>query len=247
MVKAIDIHVHPVNRPSVEESERQRQMAQYFRGEPTPQDPEGFYQYYKERDMMAVLLVTGPVKDRRVEPNHNDWSEELMDTYPDTFIGFGGVDPKQGKLAVKEADALRRGAGPQGLQVPPAEPRPSSRTTRTTTSSGARSATSACRRCSTPARPASAPDSPARTASRTSTAARTPTSTTSRPTSRSSRSSWRTRPSPGWTSSSRSAASRPTSGMDLSGWSPKYFSPNLIQYVQHAAARTRRCSAATSR
>jgi uncharacterized protein len=119
LVKAIDVHVHPVNRPSVEESERQRQMAQYFRGEPTPQDPEGFYQYYKERDMMAVLLVTGPVKDPRVEPNHNDWSKELMDKYPDTFIGFGGVDPKQGKLAVAEAKRCVEELGLKGFKFHP--------------------------------------------------------------------------------------------------------------------------------
>jgi uncharacterized protein len=119
VVKAIDIHVHPVNRPSVAETERQRQMQQYFRGEPTPQDPEGFYKYYKERDMMAVLLVTGPVKDPREEPNHNDWSAELMNTYGDTFIGFGGVDPKQGKLAVKEAVRCVEELGLKGFKFHP--------------------------------------------------------------------------------------------------------------------------------
>jgi hypothetical protein len=61
MVKAIDVHVHPVNRPEVGQTEGQRQMQRYFRGESTPSDPDGFYQYYKERDIMAVLLVTGPV------------------------------------------------------------------------------------------------------------------------------------------------------------------------------------------
>ncbi len=120
MVKAIDIHVHPVNRPSEAETERQRQMQRYFRGEPTPQDPEGFYQYYKERDMMAVLLVTGPVADPPDgEPNHNDWSAELMNTYSDTFIGFGGVDPKQGKLAVTEAVRCVEELGLKGFKFHP--------------------------------------------------------------------------------------------------------------------------------
>ena len=118
MVKAIDIHVHPVNRPSVAETARQQQMQQYFRGEPTPQDPDGFYQYYKERDMMAVLLVTGGVKEDG-EPNHNDWSAELMNAHPDTFIGFGGVDPKQGKLAVKEAARCIEELGLKGFKFHP--------------------------------------------------------------------------------------------------------------------------------
>src|SRR5690606_8173380 len=91
LVKAIDVHVHPVSRPSVGQTEREQQMKRYFRGEETPQDPESFYQYYKERDMMGVLLVTGPVADPPDgEPNHTDWSAELMTRYPDTFIGFGG-------------------------------------------------------------------------------------------------------------------------------------------------------------
>lgn len=93
MVRAIDMHVHPVNRPSEAETERQRQMQQYFRGEPTPQDPEGFYRYYKDRDMMGVLLVTGATSEDG-EPNHNDWSAELARAHPGTFIGFGGVDPR---------------------------------------------------------------------------------------------------------------------------------------------------------
>ncbi len=118
MVKAIDIHVHPVNRPSLAETARQQQMQQYFRGERTPQDPEGFYNYYKERDMMAVLLVTGPVKEDG-EPNHNDWSAELMNRWPDTFIGFGGVDPKQGKLAVKEAIRCVEELGLKGFKFHP--------------------------------------------------------------------------------------------------------------------------------
>jgi predicted TIM-barrel fold metal-dependent hydrolase len=121
MVKAIDIHVLPVNRPSIQETDRQRQRQQYFRGEPTPQDPEGFYQYYKDRDMMAVLLVSGQVKEDG-QPNHNDWSAELMNRWPDTFIGFGGVDPKQGKLAVKEAVRCVEELGLKGFKFhPPAQ------------------------------------------------------------------------------------------------------------------------------
>jgi uncharacterized protein len=118
MVRAIDIHVHPVNRPSEAESERQQQMQQYFRGEPTPQDPESFYRYYKDRDMMGVLLVIGQASESG-EPNQNDWSAELARTYPDTFIGFGGVDPKQGKLAVREAVGCVEELGLKGFKFHP--------------------------------------------------------------------------------------------------------------------------------
>ncbi len=77
-------------------------MMKYFGGEAVPDTKEGVYQYYKDRDLMAVILVTGPVSEDGA-PTHNDWSAELQNDYPEQFIGFGGVDPKQGKLAVKEA------------------------------------------------------------------------------------------------------------------------------------------------
>src|SRR5437867_371855 len=104
MPKAIDVHVHPPARPGTGEGPTNAQMQQYFRGEPTPDDPEEFYQYYKDRDMLAVLVVIG----NRNQPgdehgNQNDWSAELQRNHPDTFIGFGGVDPYAGKDAVREA------------------------------------------------------------------------------------------------------------------------------------------------
>jgi predicted TIM-barrel fold metal-dependent hydrolase len=120
MVKAIDVHVHPVGRTDTSQSENSQQMQRYFRGESTPTDPEGFYQYYKQRDMMAVLLVTGPVAvPDDGKPNHNDWSAELQTSYPDTFIGFGGVDPKQGKLAVQEAVRCVEKLGLKGFKFHP--------------------------------------------------------------------------------------------------------------------------------
>jgi len=120
MVRGIDIHVHPVSRPGDGPSRNQGQMQQYFRGEPMPTEPEGFYKYYKERDLMAVLLAMGRTADPPDgQPNHNDWSAELQSTYPDTFIGFGGVDPKQGKVAVREAIRCVEELGLKGFKFHP--------------------------------------------------------------------------------------------------------------------------------
>ena len=57
------------------------------------------------------------------------------------------------------------------------------------------------------------------------------TSTTSRSIFPRCRSSWRIRRSPGRTKRSRSACTSRPVYIDLSGWSPKYFSPILIQYA----------------
>ena len=118
MVKAIDIHVHPPARPGTEDAARAAQMRAYFRGEQTPHEPDDFAQYYADREMMAVLLVTGSTEENG-QLNHNDWSAELMRRYPEQFIGFGGVDPKQGKVAVREAKRCIEQLGLKGFKFHP--------------------------------------------------------------------------------------------------------------------------------
>ncbi len=103
MVKAIDIHVHPPNRPGSRMSDVEAKMSDYFKSEKTPTDPEEFYQYYKDRDQLAVLLAFDQRTTEDGDPTDNDWVAELVKRHPDQFIGFGGVDPWMGKLAVTEA------------------------------------------------------------------------------------------------------------------------------------------------
>lgn len=118
MVKGIDIHVHAPTRPESGRNAQNPTMMKYFRGEAVPDTKEGVYQYYKDRDLMAVILVTGPVAEDGTSL-HNDWSAELQRDYPEQFIGFGGVDPKQGKLAVKEAVRCVEELGLKGFKFHP--------------------------------------------------------------------------------------------------------------------------------
>jgi predicted TIM-barrel fold metal-dependent hydrolase len=118
VVKGIDIHVHAPTRPESGRNAQNPTMMKYFRGEAVPDTKEGVYQYYKDRDLMAVILVTGPVSEDGA-PNHNDWSAEIQRDYPEQFIGFGGVDPKQGKLAVKEAVRCVEELGLKGFKFHP--------------------------------------------------------------------------------------------------------------------------------
>ncbi len=117
-MKGIDIHVHAPTRPDSGRQAQNPTMMKYFRGEPVPDTKEGVYQYYKDRDLMAVILVTGPVTEDGA-PNHNDWSAEMQRDYPEQFIGFGGVDPKQGKIAVKEAVRCVEELGLKGFKFHP--------------------------------------------------------------------------------------------------------------------------------
>jgi hypothetical protein len=118
MPQAIDIHVHAPPPPGAEDRSRSEQMATYFRSEQTSGDPEAFYQYYKDRDQLAVIFTV----DARTEvegPSPNDWVAELMRRHPDQFIGFGTVNPHQGAAAVREARRCVEELGLRGFKFHP--------------------------------------------------------------------------------------------------------------------------------
>lgn len=120
MPTAIDVHVHAPNRPAIGQTARQQQMAQYFRSEPTPSDPDEFYQYYKDRDQIAVIFTVDARTQSDAESvNDNDWVAELARRYPDQFIGFGTVDPHMGRLAVREARRCVEELGMRGFKFHP--------------------------------------------------------------------------------------------------------------------------------
>ncbi len=120
MPKAIDIHVHAPNRPGIGRTATQEQMQRYFRGEPVPQDPEEFYQYYKDRDQIGVIFSVDARTQSGEEPGaDNDWVAELARRHPDQFIGFGTVDPHMGRLAIREARRCVEELGLRGFKFHP--------------------------------------------------------------------------------------------------------------------------------
>ncbi len=119
MPTAIDIHVHAPSPPGVGRGAVGEQMARYFRSEQTPQDPEEFYQYFKDRDMLAVLLFIDERSQSGEQRGSNDWIAELAQRHPDQFIGFGSVDPHLGRLAVREARRCVEELGLRGFKFHP--------------------------------------------------------------------------------------------------------------------------------
>ena len=120
MPKAIDVHVHVPARPGHDNRAQSEQMARYFRSEATPQDAEEFYQYYKDRDIFAVIFtVDSRTQADEFEPSPNDWVAELVRRHPDQFLGFGTVDPHMGKAAVREARRCVEELGLRGFKFHP--------------------------------------------------------------------------------------------------------------------------------
>ncbi len=118
MPAAIDIHVHAPNRPAEGRTERQEQMRRYFGAEATPEDPDEFYQYYKDRDQMAVIFTVDG-RETFTGESPNDWVAELARRFPDQFIGFGTVNPNHGAAAVREARRCVEELGLRGFKFHP--------------------------------------------------------------------------------------------------------------------------------
>lgn len=74
---------------------------------------------YKRLDILANILgrdartATGQVE---VE---NDYVASVVKKYPDTFMGFGSVDPWMGKVAIYEVERAVKELGLKGLKVEP--------------------------------------------------------------------------------------------------------------------------------
>ena len=111
---AIDIHVHPQTEEFLKAmGPRAQQMAKYFGRERKPVSFAELADQYRERRMMAVLQNTTDVTTSGIAPVSNDAIAQAIADHPDVFLGFGAIDPMQGRLA---RDEIRRCAQELGLK-----------------------------------------------------------------------------------------------------------------------------------
>ncbi|TAN26564.1 MAG: amidohydrolase [Actinomycetota bacterium] len=116
MIKAIDIHVHGHDEAAIQAmGARNAQMGKYFGKEMEPVSLDELADRYRQKEMMAVLVNTTDVSSTGIPPVPNDHIAQAVKRNPDVFIGFGAVDPWQGKLAVDEAKRCAEELGLRGL------------------------------------------------------------------------------------------------------------------------------------
>ncbi|HWE10231.1 MAG TPA: 4-hydroxyphenyl-beta-ketoacyl-CoA hydrolase, partial [Solirubrobacteraceae bacterium] len=104
-VVAIDVHVHaernadePQDPVTLEVLEA---AARYFGGSPQQPSAQEVADYYRERNMLAVVFN---VDDEAGMGRPRLGSREVLEAAranPDVVIPFGSVDPHRGKLAVR--------------------------------------------------------------------------------------------------------------------------------------------------
>jgi predicted TIM-barrel fold metal-dependent hydrolase len=120
-IVAIDVHTHAEIGRNGEDGlkpEWREAAARYFgeAGVPTADDVAA---YYRERNMAAVIFTVDAetVTGRRAVPNEE--IAEVAAANPDVLIPFASVDPHKGKRAVDEARRLIRGFGIRGFKLHP--------------------------------------------------------------------------------------------------------------------------------
>ena len=121
-VTAIDIHTH-ANVPSRSPRDpcsvlMEEAMARYFKSGPSPTIAE-VADYYRQRRMAAVIF---PV-DSESEMGHwripNEEVAEIAAEHNDVLIPFASIDPAKGKLGAREARRLISEYGVRGFKFHP--------------------------------------------------------------------------------------------------------------------------------
>lgn len=118
MPRAIDVHVHPpapgggalTDIPAVRE---------YFRAGLSHRSAEETAEYYARLDLFGVLVQIDAETVSGYPPVPNEYIADIVKRYPKQFIGLGAVDPWKGKAAVREARRCAEELGFRGLKFHP--------------------------------------------------------------------------------------------------------------------------------
>jgi predicted TIM-barrel fold metal-dependent hydrolase len=121
-LSAIDVHVHAERNedevPDPVTTEVLEAAARYFGGSPPQPTAREVAEYYRQRNMLAVIFN---VDDEAGMGRRRLGNQEVLSAArenPDVLIPFGSVDPHRGKLAVREIHELIED-GVQGFKFHP--------------------------------------------------------------------------------------------------------------------------------
>ncbi len=119
-IVAIDVHVHPASQEAADSGGEYLQWARrHFKTEVgSVVSLDATAAMYREQRMMCVLLGKDERSNTGLPAIPNDVLAQAVKDHPDTFIGFGAVDPHLGKWAVHEVQRIAD-LGLRGLKFQP--------------------------------------------------------------------------------------------------------------------------------
>jgi hypothetical protein len=117
-MRAIDIHTHVPNPPGSGTSATQEQMSRYF-GTNQRGSVEEMYETFTQLNIFAVIFGVDAETTSGAKFTGNDYTASIVQRYPDRFLGFASVDPHKGKAAVLEMERSVKELGLRGLKLHP--------------------------------------------------------------------------------------------------------------------------------
>jgi uncharacterized protein len=121
-VVAIDVHTHAERNAGRAQDPVTTQILEaagkYFGGQPPQPTAQEVADYYRARNLVAVVFTVDDEAGMGRPRLGNDQVLEAARANPDVLIAFGSVDPHKGKLAVREARELVE-AGVRGFKFHP--------------------------------------------------------------------------------------------------------------------------------
>lgn len=121
MPVAIDVHVHPATHEWLVEGlgDFHEATERHFRTSVPVRSVDDMAEEFRADDVLAVLLGWDTEIQTGLPPLPNDFIADCVRRHPDTFLGFAGVDPRKGEAAVTELRRAVVDLGLRGLKLHP--------------------------------------------------------------------------------------------------------------------------------
>lgn len=119
-MRAIDFHVHPCDeRVARAWAGDPADAAKFFRGQRPEEDLDATAERYRKLDVFAVVLGADAETTTGVPAYPNDELAAACQKHADVFVGFAGIDPWKGALAIRELERCVRDLGLRGAKFHP--------------------------------------------------------------------------------------------------------------------------------
>ena len=120
-MRAIDFHVHLATREWMVDSlgPLREATVRHFRADVPVRSIDEMAEEFRADDLLGVLLAWDAEAGMGLPALPNDYVAACVEKHPDTFVGFASVDPWKGKAALVELRRAITDLGLRGLKLHP--------------------------------------------------------------------------------------------------------------------------------
>jgi predicted TIM-barrel fold metal-dependent hydrolase len=121
VTRAIDVHVHPSTPEYVDDAMGAfgRACETHFRTTLPRHSVDEMAAVFRSADVLGVLFAWDAGTNTGLPALTNDFIASCVRAHPDTFLGFASVDPLRGAPAIVELERAVRDLGLRGLKLHP--------------------------------------------------------------------------------------------------------------------------------